>query len=44
VSSPYEPPAQPELRLNTARQSVNECVAAVLELCRRLGIDGGAAS
>ena len=38
VSSPYEPPTAPELVLNTASQSLQECVDKVLELLQARGI------
>lgn len=31
ISSPYEPPENPELSFDTGRQSLDECVAQVLE-------------
>ena len=34
ISSPYEPPASPDLHLRPAVQSVGECVAACLDLLR----------
>jgi bifunctional enzyme CysN/CysC len=34
ISSPYEPPLKPELELNTDRQTVAECVDAVIEALR----------
>lgn len=33
ISSPYEPPAAPELVLHTARDSIEDCVKAVLSMC-----------
>jgi adenylylsulfate kinase len=33
ISSPYEPPAAPELVLMTARDSIEQCVDAVLKIC-----------
>jgi adenylylsulfate kinase len=38
VSSPYEPPAAPELVLNTGWQPLAECVDKVLELLKSRGI------
>ena len=35
ISSPYEPPEQPDLLLETGRRSLDECVAQVLELLRQ---------
>ncbi len=35
ISSPYEPPENPDLVLNTAEQSIQESVAAVIELLDR---------
>src|SRR6476646_4722756 len=37
VSSPYEPPAQPDLVLETDKRSVEECVEAIFELLERKG-------
>lgn len=37
VSSPYEPPRRPDLRLDTARRSVRACTAELVELLRRRG-------
>jgi bifunctional enzyme CysN/CysC len=34
ISSPYEPPLSPELELHTDRQSVAECVDAILDALR----------
>ncbi|MCD4671744.1 MAG: adenylyl-sulfate kinase, partial [Anaerolineaceae bacterium] len=34
ISSPYEPPQSPELVLDTSKQSLEECVAAVIALLR----------
>jgi adenylylsulfate kinase len=31
ISAPYEPPLNPECRLRTDLQSVDECVSAILE-------------
>jgi adenylylsulfate kinase len=33
ISSPYEPPAAPALVLHTARDSIEDCVEAVLGIC-----------
>jgi adenylylsulfate kinase-like enzyme len=38
VSTPYEPPANPDLVLHTDRQSVNECVEAILSLLAQRGV------
>ena len=38
ISSPYEPPTAPDLHLRPAEQSVDECVAACLDLLRERGI------
>jgi len=38
ISSPYEPPVNPELRCNTGEDSVEHNVARVLELLRERGI------
>jgi adenylylsulfate kinase len=38
ISSPYEEPVNAELVLDTARQSLDESVAAVLGLLRQRGI------
>ena len=35
ISSPYEPPPAPELELHTDRQSLAECVDAILEALRQ---------
>jgi adenylyl-sulfate kinase len=40
ISSPYEPPLAPELTLDTSRQSLEECVAAVVALLGERGIVG----
>src|SRR3954469_25698768 len=37
VSSPYEPPAQPDLVLETDKRPVEECVEAIFELLERKG-------
>jgi adenylylsulfate kinase len=34
ISSPYEAPAAPELELHTARDSVEQCANAVLNICQ----------
>ena len=36
VTAPYEPPLNPELELQTAKMSVSECVAAILERLKNL--------
>ena len=33
ISSPYEPPSAPELVLDTAKDSIEHCVDAVLKIC-----------
>lgn len=38
ISSPYEPPLDPDLDLDTARQSLEDCVQRVLGLLRTRGI------
>jgi adenylyl-sulfate kinase len=38
ISSPYEPPLAPELVLNTSQQSLEECVAAAVEMLKERGI------
>ncbi len=40
ISSPYEAPLAPELTLDTSRQSLEECVAAVVEMLQERGIVG----
>ena len=40
VSSPYEPPAQPDLVLETDKRPVEECVEAILALLERRGTLG----
>jgi len=35
VGSPYEPPTQPELLLDSDRQTLDECVTAVLQMCKK---------
>lgn len=35
ISSPYEPPASPDLRLNTSRMSVEDCVLQIDSLLKR---------
>ncbi len=42
ISSPYEEPEDPELLLDTARMSVEECVEAVINELRARGIISGA--
>lgn len=42
ISSPYEPPASPELSLDTSRMDLGQCIAAVINLLRQRGvIDAG---
>jgi len=39
VSAPYEPPAKPDLALNTAELDVDECVTRIVKLVSaRLGV------
>ena len=38
ISSPYEPPLAADLRLRPGERSVDECVAACLELLREKGV------
>jgi adenylylsulfate kinase len=38
VSAPYEAPPSPDLVLHTDRQSVAECVDAILELLEQRGV------
>ena len=40
ISSPYEAPLAPELVLDTSRQSLEECVSAVVEMLQERGIVG----
>lgn len=40
ISSPYEAPANPEIELRTDRQSVEECVAAIIAALGRGGASG----
>jgi bifunctional enzyme CysN/CysC len=40
IDSPYEPPAQPELRVDTLRMSPEQAAAAVVERVRALGLIG----
>ncbi len=42
ISSPYEPPEDPELILNTGEDALEVCIAQVLELLRNRGIAGAA--
>ena len=42
ISSPYEPPENPELVLNTGAEALEVCVANVLELLRDRRITGAA--
>jgi sulfate adenylyltransferase len=37
VDDPYEPPANPEVTLDTSRQSVQQCVDAIVEKLLALG-------
>ncbi len=43
VDAPYEPPARPELRLDTGRRSVDSCVEDVLAYLEQQSIIGKAA-
>ena len=36
ISSPYEPPLNPECRIRTDRQSVDECLRSILETLQQL--------
>jgi adenylylsulfate kinase len=38
ISSPYEPPVDPELRVSTGEKNIDECVDQVLELLRARGV------
>ncbi len=38
ISSPYEAPADPELRIDTGRQSLEACVEQVLSHLQRVGV------
>lgn len=38
ISSPYEPPANPDLELDTAAKPLNECVTAIINLLKDRGI------
>lgn len=38
IDAPYEPPAQPELRLSTQHMSVAECVACIVDFLNKIGI------
>ena len=38
VTAPYEPPASPDLVINPAEQSIEQCVEAVLQLLRDRGV------
>ena len=40
ISSPYEEPLSPELRVDTASLSLEQSVAAVLDFCARAGWSG----
>jgi len=43
VSAPYEPPANPELTIDSANKTIEECVATILGYLRDRGVisDGG---
>jgi len=41
ISSPYEPPLNPELRIDTGNRTLEECVAQVLKLLQERGIVTG---
>ena len=43
ISSPYEAPESPELRIDTGRQSLEACVAEVLTYLEANGVIGGEA-
>ncbi|MFH7321508.1 adenylyl-sulfate kinase [Desulfurivibrio sp. D14AmB] len=38
ISSPYEPPTNPALHLNTGTATVEECVEQIIDLLRRKGV------
>jgi adenylylsulfate kinase len=38
ISSPYEAPEHPELRIDTGRQSLEECVLQVLTYLQQVGV------
>ena len=38
ISSPYEAPEAPELRIDTGRQSLEDCVRQVLLHLRQIGV------
>ena len=38
ISSPYDPPANPDLELDTAKEPVNDCVRKVISLLEERGI------
>ena len=38
ISSPYEPPETPELRIDTGRQSLEDCVQRVLAHLQTVGV------
>jgi adenylylsulfate kinase len=38
ISSPYEAPTVPDLQVETGTQTIESCVAAVLELLRQHGV------
>ena len=42
VSAPYEPPAHPELRLDTSRRDVDDCVDDIVDILERHGLSGSA--
>ncbi len=44
ISAPYEEPTQPELRINTAEQSVDECVDTIVSYLQEQGLLQAAAS
>lgn len=43
ISSPYEEPENPELRVDTSTMSIDECVSAVIEMLRERGVVGNGA-
>lgn len=38
ISSPYEAPLKPEIRVRTDQQSVEECVASIVEWLQKEGL------
>jgi adenylylsulfate kinase len=38
ISSPYEEPEQPELRIDTGHQSLDDCVSQVLAHLQQVGV------